>query len=96
MKFLFFNRLLALILCVGMAFEVCMPYGYRDAISMEIDSETEHEENSEKEKEKQKEEIDHSFRTVTKSHFNVKKDRNQDENWITPFIDFQTPPPRLS
>lgn len=66
-----------------------------DAISAEVDGEMEHEESKEKEKEKTTSGFESlvlaESSMINQSMLAIHKDRF----WNTPFIDFQTPPPKL-
>lgn len=82
---------LAILLCVTMVGEIPMEYG--DLISIEIDSEKEQEENTEKEKEKTATQ-EYDLGDCENLNSKIKQEaRNQDNNWNSPSIDFQTPPP---
>ncbi|MEP1033930.1 hypothetical protein [Ekhidna sp.] len=96
MRNLFLIRFLALVLCSAMVCEVASIVEGADVISAEADSEMEHEESKEKEKEK-----------TTSAHESILLAENsiinqsslavhRDRSWNNPFIDFQTPPPKLS
>ncbi|WP_420317411.1 hypothetical protein [Ekhidna sp.] len=90
-----FIQFFAFILSAAMLAEVSLPLQLADAISIEIDSETEHEESNEKEKEKTTHNLDSSkFHDYYNSQ-GKKVASNHDSNWISPSIDFITPPPEL-
>lgn len=76
--------------------EVSMPLEYSDIISMEADSETEHEESKEESKEKTSEVSDFSIPENESLLSKLRLGTYTDPNWISPSIDFQTPPPELS
>lgn len=89
------TRFLALTLCFAMLCEVAAIVENVDAISAEIDAEMEHEESKEKEKEKTTSGIQ-SLELAEKSMIDKSMlAMHQDHFWNTPFIDFQTPPPKL-
>ncbi len=96
MRNIFLIRFLAFILSAAMVCEVAEIVENVDAISAEVDSEMEHEESKEKEKEKTTsgfESVELAGKSILgKSMLAMHRDRL----WNTPFIDYQTPPPKLS
>ncbi|WP_425389474.1 hypothetical protein [Ekhidna sp.] len=89
-------RYFAFILSAAMLAEVSVPIQLADVISIEMDSETEHEESNEKEKEKTTHTQESSNIHDISNSENRKVASNHDSNWISPSIDFITPPPELS
>lgn len=82
-----------------MVAEITILVGAEDLITAETDAEMEHEESKEKEeKEKEKTSKESDLILVAEDSMisRISLTTYQDPSWNTPFIDFQTPPPKLS
>lgn len=76
--------------------ELTVLAGIEDLITAEADGEMEHEESKEKEKEKTTSGYE-SLLLANNSMINpTSKSLYTNRFWSTPFIDFQTPPPKLA